>query len=272
MEIPNITLNNGVEIPQVGLGVYDPQPDSDTTQAVLWALELGYRHIDTAMIYGNEEQVGEAIRQSGIRREELFITTKVWNAEQGYENTFRAYDDSLKRLGLDYVDLYLIHWPVREKRKDTWKALEKLYSDKRVRAIGVSNYLVPHLEELFQYAEITPAINQLEFTPYCYLPETQKLCQEKGIQMESYSPLVRGLKQKDERLVSIANKHGKSTYQVLLRWAIQQNLVTIPKSNKKERLQQNIEIFDFELSAEEMNLMNTFHDGTRVAEDPMDFF
>jgi methylglyoxal/glyoxal reductase len=267
-----IVLNNGVEIPQIGLGVYDPAFGDETYQATLMALEIGYRHIDTATIYQNEDQVGRALKESGVAREEVFITTKVWDSDQGFDNTLRAYDKSLQKLGLDYVDLYLVHWPVRGKRKATYQALEKLYNEGRVRAIGVSNQLVPHLEELFTYAEIVPAVNQFELTPYCYLPETVAYCQAKGIQVETYSPLVRGLKQNDPRLIKIAEKHDKSTYQVLLRWAVQQGFVTIPKSSKYERLKANIDVFDFELSHEDLALMNTFHDGTRVATDPMEYF
>ncbi|MFN3848712.1 MAG: aldo/keto reductase [Spirosomataceae bacterium] len=271
MHSPTLTLNNGIEIPQIGLGVYDPKFGDETYKAALWALELGYRHIDTAKIYGNEDQVGRALRESKIPRNEVFITTKVWDTDQGFDSTLKAYDQSLKQLGLDYVDLYLIHWPVRDKRKESYKALEKLYHEGRVRAIGVSNYLVPHLEELFTYAEVIPAVNQFELTPYCYQPETIALCQAKGIQIETYSPLVRGLKQNDPRLIKIAEKYDKSTYQVLVRWAVQQGFVTIPKSSNYERLKANMDVFDFELSAEEIALMNTFHDGTRVADDPMSY-
>ena len=268
---PKLKLNNGIEMPQIGLGVYEPELGADTKQAVLWALEVGYRHIDTAAMYKNERQVGEAIRESGVPRNEIFVTTKVADGNQGFENTLAAYQRSLQKLGLDFVDLYLIHWPIRGKRKETWRAFEKIYAEKRVRAIGVSNYLVPHLEELFSYANVIPAINQIEFTPYCYEIDTLKFCQKHGIQLESYSPLVRGLKQNDTRLTEIAKNHGKSTYKVLLRWAIQHGIVTIPKSNKIERLRENIDVFDFELSDEEMNLMNTFNDGTRVAPNPMEF-
>lgn len=265
------TLNNGVEIPLLGLGVYTPRHNNEVQQAVEWALEAGCRLIDTASIYGNEREVGAAIRASGIPREEIFITTKVWNDDEGYDTTFRAYDLSLAKLGTNYADLYLIHWPIREKRLDTWRALEQLYADGRVRAIGVSNYYVPHLDELFSIANITPAVNQFEFSPYCHPAETLYYCQEKGIQPEGYAPLVRGQKSDDPRLKAIAIAHGKSTFQVLVRWSLQHGVVTIPKSVKRDRIHENFDVFDFELTPNEMAQMDTWHDDTRVAWNPMEF-
>ncbi len=272
MIVPDIELNNGLKIPSLGLGVFEPDFDqAKTFKAVSDALEVGYRHIDTAAIYGNEMAVGEAIKGSGIPRAEIFITSKVWNDDQGFESTLKAYEESLSKLKTDYLDLYLIHWPVKEKRKETWAALEKIYSEGRVKAIGVSNYLVPHLTELFEYANIVPAINQIEFTPFCFMEPTELLCKEKGIILESYSPLVRGLKKDHPILNQLAQKYQKDTFQILIRWAIDHGIVTIPESNSKERLISNANVFDFKLLPEEIALLNTLHDGTRVAEDPMDF-
>jgi methylglyoxal/glyoxal reductase len=273
MTIPNITLNNGIEMPQLGLGVYEEGSHIEHTQrAVLAALECGYRHIDTAAVYRNEEEVGKALKQSTIPRKELFITTKVWDSDQGYESTLKEFDQSLEKLQMDYVDLYLVHWPVKATRKETWQALEYLYAQKRVRAIGVSNYLVPHLKELLTYAKVIPAVNQIEFTPFCNEKATLQFCREMGIALESYSPLVRGLKKDHPVLIAIAEKYDKSTFQVLIRWAIEQGVITIPKSNKSERITANASVFDFKLSHEEMIELGKLHDGTRVAFDPMTYF
>ncbi|WP_375445687.1 aldo/keto reductase [uncultured Fibrella sp.] len=270
MNSPTTTLNNGVTMPLLGLGVYAPQHNSEVQQAVEAALELGCRLIDTAAAYGNEGEVALALAASGVARDEVFITTKVWNDDQGYESTLRAFDRSLNLLQLDVVDLYLIHWPTSEHRLDTWRALEKLYADGRVRAIGVSNYYPAHLDELLEIATVTPAVNQIECSPYCYRPDVMAYCSAKGIQVEGYAPLVRGIKQHDPRLVAIAEKYGKSTYQVLVRWSLQHGVVTIPKSVKKERIAHNFDVLDFELSPDDFELMNTFYDNTRIATDPAD--
>lgn len=268
MNIPTTTLNNGVEMPMLGLGVYAPSHNSEVQQAVEWALEYGCRLIDTAAAYGNERQVADAIQASNLPRNELFITTKVWNDDQGYDRTLRAFDRSLERLRLDVVDLYLVHWPVKEHRRDTWKALEKIYADGRARAIGVSNFYQPHLDELFEQANITPAVNQFEFSPYCYLPDVLAYCREKNIKPEGYAPLVRGEKRNDPKLIAIAEKYGKSTYQLLVRWSLQHDVITIPKSVKRDRIQENFDVLDFVISDEDMAKMNTFYDNTRVAPDP----
>ncbi|RYF55242.1 MAG: aldo/keto reductase, partial [Cytophagaceae bacterium] len=260
MNSPTVTLNNGIEMPLLGLGVYAPQHNNEVQQAVEDALAFGCRLIDTAAGYGNEREVAQAVAASGLPRNELFITTKVKNEDQGYESTLRAFDRSLELLQLDTVDLYLIHWPTSPHRLDTWRALENLYNEGRVRAIGVSNYYQPHLDELLNIATVVPAINQVEFSPYCYRPDVLTYCRSKGIQLEGYAPLVRGLKQNDPKLVAISEKYGKSTYQVLVRWSLQHNVVTIPKSVKKERIQANFDVLDFELSADDFDAMNTFYD------------
>lgn len=270
-ESPLIKLNNGILIPQVGLGVYDPKFGGETYQAVLSAIELGYRHIDTASVYRNEDQVGRAIQDSGIPRNQIFVTSKVWDTDQGFEKTLAAYDKSLQVMGLDYLDLYLVHWPVRATRRETYRALEKLYSEGRVRAIGVSNYLTPHLNELLSYAEIVPAINQFEISPYLYDKETVMLCQSKGICVESYSPLVRGRTLDDKRLIYLAEKYSRSSSQMLLRWAVDHGFVTIPKSSDPARIRSNFSLFDFSISPQDLAWMDTFHDGTRVAPDPMSY-
>lgn len=272
MHSPLITLNNGIKIPQLGLGVFEEDFDvSKTKEAVKYALKTGYRHIDTASVYRNEEEVGKALKETNVPREEIFVTTKVWDSDQGFDATLKAYENSLKALQLDYVDLYLVHWPIRGKRRDTWKALEKIYEDGRVKAIGVSNYLVPHLEELETYAHVMPAVNQIEHTPFCNMHSTHLKCKQLGIALESYSPMIRGLKKDHPVLKKIATKHGKSTFQVLIRWALDNGVITIPKSSTPERIKSNFETLDFRLDMDDLNTLSTLHDGTRVANDPMDY-
>ncbi|GAB2518976.1 aldo/keto reductase [Spirosoma aerophilum] len=270
MNIPSTTLNNGVEMPLLGLGVYAPKQNDEVRSAIEWALEAGCRLIDTAAAYGNEREVADAIRSSGIPRSDIFITTKVWNEDQGYTRTLRAFNRSLERLGMDVVDLYLVHWPIKAHRHETWRALEKIYSEGRARAIGVSNHYPNHLDELLTQAQVIPAVNQIELSPYCYLPEVVDYCRLKNIQAEGYAPLVRGEKQNDPRLVGIAEKYGKSTYQLLIRWSLQHGVITIPKSVKRERIRENFNVFDFTISDEDMAMMNTFYDNTRIADDPRD--
>lgn len=265
------TLNNGVQMPLLGLGVY-AMYGKEAESAILKALETGYRLIDTAAMYRNETEVGNAIRKSGITREEIFVITKVANYDQGFESTLRAYDESLQRLGLDYVDLYLMHWPVKGQRRDTWKALEKLYADKRVRAVGTANYLLPFLEELKTYTTVIPALNQVEFTPYLFLKNLLDYCNAHQIQLQSYSPIARGRKNSDPKLVTLAEKYDKTIVQIMLRWAIQHNVSTIPKSSNPKRIEENFDIFDFEISEEDMMAMDNFHENFRVAEDPMEMW
>ena len=267
----NVKLNNGVEMPILGLGIYAPGEKNEVRQAVNWAIETGYRLIDTASVYKNEEEVGQGVKDSGIAREELFITSKVWDDEQGFDNTLRAFDRSLERLQTDYLDLYLVHWPVRKTRKETWLALEKLYADGRVRAIGVSNYYQSHLEELFSYASVVPAVNQFEQSPFLYLPDLLKYCKEKAIQPEGYAPLVRGQYENDQTLVAVAKNHNRSTYQVLIRWAMQHGLVTIPKSTNQARIKANFDVWDFEITDAEMDQLDKLDAGVRVANDPGEY-
>ena len=264
-----ITLNNGVQMPLLGLGAWDMYA-REAEQAVLNALEIGYRLLDTATLYNNEKEIGNSVRNSGIPRSEIFVTTKVPNSQQGYDSTLRAFDTSMKTLNIDYIDLYLIHWPIKNKRKDTWKALEKLFIDQRVRAIGVANYLLPFLKELEAYSTIIPAVNQIEFTPWLYLKDELQYCNEHNIQLQSYSPLTRGEKFNDNRLLQLSKKYNKTPAQIILRWNIEHGISTIPKSSNKRRLQENFDIFDFSLSKEDVELMDSFNENFRVVEDPME--
>ena len=263
-----IKMNNGVEIPQFGLGVYLTKSGTECINAVTWALEAGYRHIDTARAYHNEKEVGEAVRDSGINREEIFITTKLWNNDHGYETTLKAFDTSLKTLNTKYIDLYLIHWPVKEKRKDSWKAFEKIYESGYCKSIGVSNYMIIHLEELFSYANIIPVMNQVEFSPYNYQKDLLDVCNKNKIILEAYSPLTRMEKLTDTKLVAIAKKHSKTAAQVLIRWAIEHDLAVIPKSARKKRIIENAAIFDFSLDKSDMKILDDLDEGFRVAWDP----
>lgn len=261
-------MNNGIEIPQFGLGVYLTKSGTECLNAITWALEAGYRHIDTARIYGNEKEVGEAVRNSGIEREELFITTKLWNDDHGYDNTLKAFDKSLKTLNVDYIDLYLIHWPVKGKRKDSWKALEKIYESGYCKSIGVSNYMIIHLNELFSYANTIPVINQVEFSPYNYQKELLNVCIKNKIIPEAYSPLTRMKKHDDPKVLPIVKKHNKTVAQVLIRWAIEKEIVVIPKSAHKERIIENADVFDFSLDESDMKVLDSLDEGFRVSWDP----
>jgi len=262
------TLHNGVKMPWMGLGVFKVTEGEEVIQSVKAAIKNGYISIDTAAIYGNEEGVGQAINESGVAREELFITSKVWNADQGYESTLKAFETSLNKLGLDYLDLYLIHWPGKDKYKDTWKALEKLYKDGRVRAIGVSNFQIHHLEDLIGSAEIKPMVNQVEYHPHLTQKELQAFCKNEGIQLEAWSPLKQGQLLEEPVLVDIAHKYNKSVAQVILRWDLQHGVVTIPKSIKEHRIIENADVFDFELSAEEMDKIDGLNQDSRAGSHP----
>ncbi len=267
-----IRLNNDVLIPVVGLGVYKMSASQETLGAIEHALRIGYRHIDTARIYNNEEIVGKAISSFFIPREQIFITTKVWNSDQGYNQTIKAFNKSLEKLNLKYIDLYLIHWPVQGKRKETWQALETLYEEGKVRAIGVSNYLLPHLEELMGYCKIPPAVNQLELHPYIYGSriDTINFCRQNKIIPIAYSPLTKGQRLKDPALLKIASKYKKSTAQILLRWAVQHSFVVIPKSSVQSRIAENFQIFDFQISDQDMEALDGFNEGLATGWDPTD--
>jgi 2,5-diketo-D-gluconate reductase A len=267
--IPNVTLNNGVAMPQLGFGVFQV-PDDETTTAVSSALEAGYRSIDTAAIYGNERGVGRALAASGIPREELFVTTKLWNDDQGYDATLAAFDTSLEKLGLDHVDLYLIHWPTpaRDRYLDTWRAFEKLLADGRTRAIGVSNFQVPHLQRLLEHTGITPVINQVELHPALQQSELRAFHAEHRIATEAWSPLAQGAVLDAQPIVDIARKHGVTPAQVVLRWHLQTGNVVIPKSVTPERIRQNLDVFDFELSDDAIAAITALDTGTRTGPDP----
>lgn len=262
------TLHNGVKMPWVGLGVFKVNDGEEVVQSVKAAIRNGYVSIDTASFYKNEEGVGQAIKESGVPREELFITTKLWNADQGYESTLKAFETSLNKLGLDYLDLYLIHWPGKEKYKETWRAFEKLYKEGRVRAIGVSNFQVHHLEDLIRSSEIKPMVNQVEFHPHLTQKELLAFCQKEGIQLEAWSPLKQGQLLSDPVLEDIAHKYHKSVAQIILRWDLQHEVVTIPKSIKEHRIIENANIFDFELSSTDMERMDGLNQDSRAGSHP----
>lgn len=256
-----IKMNNGVEIPRFGLGTWQSASGDEAQNAVRWALEAGYRHIDTAAVYGNEQDVGAAIAASGVARSELFLVTKVWNDDQGYDKTLRAFEASAKKLRTDYFDLYLIHWPVKELRQDTWKALIRLAEEKRCRAVGVSNFTTRHLQELLAGTPLVPAANQIELSPFLQRRELVDLCRHAGITVEAYSPLARGRKLEDPRLLAVAQQHGKTAAQVAIRWALQHNLVVIPKSVRKERILENAQVFDFVLTPADMQVLDALDEG-----------
>ena len=269
------TLHNGVKMPWFGLGVFKVEEGPELVNAVKVAIKHGYRSIDTAAIYENEEGVGQGIREglkeAGISREDLFVTSKVWNADLGYESTIAAYEKSLQKLGLEYLDLYLIHWPVEGKYKEAWRALETLYKEGKVKAIGVSNFQIHHLKDLMEDAEVKPMVNQVECHPRLTQKEVQAFCKEQGIQLEAWSPLMQGELLDNEVLQAIATKHGKSVAQVILRWDLQNGIVTIPKSTKEHRIVENSTVFDFELTEEEMNQIDGLNQNHRVGPDPDNF-
>ena len=264
-------LQNGVKMPWLGFGVLWIPGDGSTEAAVREALGLGYRHFDTAASYGNEEEVGRAIRESGVPRSEVFVTTKVWNVEQGYEPTMAALNASLKRLGFDYVDLYLVHWPFGGSFFDTWRALETIHREGRARAIGVSNFLVHHLEELLESAQVPPMVNQVEHHARLQQTELRSFCRQKGIQYEAWRPLIGGSVGDIPALQSVGEKYAKTPFQVALRWMVQDEIVTIPKSVHRDRMEANADIFDFELAADDVAVIDALDEGSRFGPHPDEF-
>ncbi len=269
------TLHNGVKMPWFGIGVFKVEEGPELVNAVKTAIKNGYRSVDTAAIYENEEGVGtgikEGLEEAQISREELFVTSKVWNEDLGYESTLAAYENSLQKLGLEYLDLYLIHWPVEGKFKEAWRALETLYKEGQLKAIGVSNFQIHHLEELMKDAEIKPMINQVEYHPRLSQKDLHEFCKRNGIQLEAWSPLMQGQLLDNDILHEIARKHNKSVAQIILRWDLQNGVVTIPKSTKEHRIIENANVFDFELTNEELEVIHGLNQNLRVGPDPDNF-
>lgn len=266
-----VKLNNGVEMPWLGLGAFELNEGKEVENAIMHAFECGYRSIDTAAMYLNEKSVGSAIKHSGIPREEIFLTTKIWNDDQGYKNTLRAFNKSLDKLQSDYIDLYLIHWPKGNESVETWKAMEELYEEGKIKAIGISNFLINHLEQFLPGCKITPAVNQFEFHPELVQPELLEYCKAKNIQPEAWSPLMRGEVNRFQLLKSLAVKYGKTPVQIVLRWDIQKRVVTIPKSANPERIAANADIFDFEIGDDDMNLIDSLDKAKRTGQDPNNY-
>jgi diketogulonate reductase-like aldo/keto reductase len=265
------TLHNGVEMPRFGLGVYKMTDREEAIQAMTTAIDTGYIAIDTASLYNNEVEVGEAVKASNVRREDLFITSKVWNADQGYDETLRAFDTSLKKLDMDYLDLYLTHWAVPGKFKDTYRAIERLYDEKLLRATGVSNHQIHHLEEIFATANVKPMVNQIEVHPYLTQVEVRDFCTANNIAVTAWSPLARGKIIDDATITSIGQKYGKSPAQVVIRWHLQLGNIVIPKSVTPSRIKANAQVFDFELTNEDMQLISALNKDERTGADPDNF-
>lgn len=271
--VEKIQLNNGVEIPSVGLGVFRIEDNKEAQRVVETALAVGYRHVDTAMIYQNEEAVGKAIKASGIPREEIFVTTKLWNADQREGKVKEALEASLKKLGTDYIDLYLIHWPVANKIQDAWKKMEQLYNSGKIRAIGVSNFKAHHLDKLKEVSDFVPAVNQIELHPYLIQQADLNYCNRAGIRVEAWSPFAANKTDLFEEriLIALADKYAKTPAQVILRWDYQRGVIVIPKSANENRMRENLDIFDFSLSDDEVVLINSLNKDKRVGADPDNF-
>ncbi|MCL2815729.1 MAG: aldo/keto reductase [Oscillospiraceae bacterium] len=269
--LSKVRLNNGVDIPILGLGTYQIGDDEAVYNAVRAAIELGYRHIDTAAAYGNETSIGRAVKESGIKREDIFITTKLWNEEQRKDNQYKAFEESLERLGVDYLDMYLIHWPVRGKYVESWKILERIYKEGRARAVGVCNFNIHHLEDIFAASNLLPAVNQVECHPWLTQVELAGYTQKQGIVFEPWSPFGVGKLLEDEKLKSIAQKYNKSTAQLILKWGLQRGFINIPKSANKDRILQNTQIFDFTVTEPDMAEIFKLNCGWRSGADPETF-
>ena len=265
------TLHNGVKMPYLGLGTYQADTNQEVINAVTNALEIGYRHIDTASMYKNEEGIGQGIKESSVARSSIFLVTKIWNTDQGYDTTLKVFEESLRRLQLDYVDLLLIHWPVAGKYKDTWRALEYLYEQKKVKAIGVSNFLQHHLEDLLEDAKIVPMVNQMEFHPYVVQQDLIDFCNKNAIQYEAWSPFMLGKVFTLDICKELSEKYNKSVAQIILRWNLQKGVVTIPKSVHKDRIESNADIFDFELSKDDVAYLDSLDRGERIGPHPDHF-
>jgi 2,5-diketo-D-gluconate reductase A len=270
--VPGITLNNGVEIPQLGFGVFQIAP-KDTRQATLAALEVGYRHIDTAEMYGNEKEVGEAVRESGVDRDDVFVTSKLNNGFHAYDDALGAFDQTLKDLGFDYLDLFLVHWPLPDVGDyvETWKAMEEIYRSGRVRAIGVSNFQRHHLRRLFDETQTVPAVNQIEVHPYLVQDDLRAFNAQNDIATEAWSPIARGEVLDDPTLVRIAERHGRTTAQVTMRWHLQRGDIVFPKSVNRDRMQENLDVFGFELGQDEVKEIAGLDRGQRIGPDPDTF-
>ncbi|HET7577646.1 MAG TPA: aldo/keto reductase [Bacillales bacterium] len=270
--ITDITpLHNGVKMPWFGLGVWQVANNEEVVTAVKSALDIGYRSIDTAAAYRNEEGVGKAIKESGVAREDIFLTSKLWNDDQGYESTLQAFEDSLRRLETDYLDLYLIHWPVEGKYKDSWRAMEELYEAGKIRAIGLSNFHAHHIKDILADAKVRPMVDQLEFHPLLIQEELREFCKAEQIQMEAWSPLAHGKLLEDPTLKEIGEKYGKTPAQVMIRWDLDHGVVTIPKSSNPDRIKQNSEVFDFELTSEDLAKIDALNRNERTGADPDNF-
>lgn len=261
-------LHNTIAMPRLGLGTFRASDGVEVQQAIQWALAAGYRHIDTAAYYQNEAGVGTAVHSSGINRSDIFITSKVWNSSQGYDETIAAFDESMQRLNLDLLDLFLVHWPVPGKYKQTWRALEDLYTAGKIRAIGVSNFHIHHLQDLLQDASITPMVNQIELHPYLQQSELHNFCRAHRIQMEAWSPIMQGQVTEVPELIRLGKKRSKTPAQIALRWILQRDIVAIPKSTRQERIIENADLFDFELDPEDMESITRLDRGQRFGPDP----
>ena len=264
------TMNNGIEIPMLGLGLYLSSSGNQAHKALQMALDAGYRHFDTAKFYGNEKDVGQAVRESNIPREELFVTTKLWNDDHGYESTLAAIDLSLNKMQLEYIDLYLIHWPVQDLRLESWRAMEKALTDGKTKSIGVSNYMINHITELLENSQVVPAINQFEISPYNYQSRKEVIdfCISRNILVEAYSPLTKGHKLRDPELIRLGNTYGKSPAQILIRWALQHELIVLPKSSNEQRIKENADVFDFDISDEDMAYLDGLDENLATSWDP----